>query len=350
MRSHPIRRPALTGMATALTLLLTSIAASAPALASSQGTHAATASGSTRWRLFRQVRRKVSTSLVSITATSRHRAWAVGASGSAGLALRWNGSHWRAMKPLPSGFLPFLVRASAPDNVWVFGNISDPYTHPEAAVWNGSAWHVVTMPPDAGDGGAVVVSPANVWYTDGPHIYHWHGAAWTTASFATADPFHDLAATRRGRVWRVRAVWVSDHYQPVAQRWTGTSWRRVWTPHPSIASIPISISIWSGHDIWIGVRRAGTHRYLVLHWNGRRWRRLRVPYWGGSVVTGAGRHRVWLSGSALWNGWSWIVGLPGISGLDLTGVPGTRAAWMVSTATGSGGLTRGQIWAHGRVS
>src|SRR5215467_11993197 len=113
------------------------------------------------------------------TATGPRRAWVLASTASDNFVLRWNGSAWRKMQPMPSGFgpqafRPFLIKASGPANIWVFGNVSDPITHPEAIVWNGTSWQPVTpqLPAIAagssvGDGDAVVLSPTDVWYTDG---------------------------------------------------------------------------------------------------------------------------------------------------------------------------------------
>jgi hypothetical protein len=186
-----------------------------------------------------------------------------------------------------------------------------------------------------------------VWYSDGNHLFHWNGTAWKVTPFSTANPFHDLAATPRGTVWRVNSVRVRDHYRAVAQTWTGARWRPVTLPRMVIRPWPISVSIWSSRDIWMGMRRAGTDQGVLLHWNGSRWRTISIPsYAVGADVTAIGGHRAWVSGFALWDGSAWLSGRNGFLGEGMTGIPGTTSA--LAPLDGTGRRAVGQIWLNGR--
>src|SRR5215472_6808690 len=205
--------------------------------------------GSPTFTTWREIYRAPHTSFGPAVATGSRHVWVVASHGSANFLLHWNGSSWQKTKPMPSGFdaktfSPFLIKASGPDNIWVFGNVSDPITHPEAIVWNGKSWKPAAqqLPDrDVGDGDAVVVSPTNVWYSDGGHLFHWNGTAWKVTQFGAFDPSHDLAAAPGGTVWRVTTVGARGHYQPRAQTWTGTRWRAVNLPRVAIKQWPISV-------------------------------------------------------------------------------------------------------------
>jgi hypothetical protein len=319
--------------------------------------HAAGRSNYTTWRVIYRTR----AGLGPAAATGPRQVWVLASTASDNYLLRWNGSAWRKMQPMPSGFgasvfSPFLIKASGPSDIWVFGNVSDPYTHPEAIVWNGRSWRPVTPQLPAtevggssvGDGDAVVTSPTDVWYTDGSDLFHWNGTAWTDTAFAMSDPFTTLAATPGGTVWRLNSVPSNGHYRPVAQTWNGARWRAVKLPRLAIRQVPISLSIWSAHDIWMGMVLAGPYRRIILHWNGSRWRRINVPSYAiDGDVTAAGPDRVWVSGTALWNGSAWLFGASGGNGVGMTGIPGTRSAVFPMDRTND--RRNGEIWLNGTL-
>jgi hypothetical protein len=292
-------------------------------------------------------------------ATGPRHVWVLASSASDNFLISWNGSAWQKTKPMPGGFgaqafSPFLIKASGPGNVWVFGNVSSPFTHPEAIVWNGSSWQPVTpqLPATAGgngvgDGDAVVVSPTEVWYTDGANVFHWNGSAWTVSPFLTQDASDDLAATPGGTVWRVNSVRINGSYRPVAQTWTGTSWQAVKLPRLAIRPWPISVSIWSSRDIWMGMTLAHFNRRIVLHWNGARWREINIPFYAISAYPMAdGRDRAWVSGTALWNGY-WLLGASGGNGEGMTAIPGTKAALAPIDPIGPHAVDK--LWLNGKL-
>jgi hypothetical protein len=187
-----------------------------------------------------------------------------------------------------------------------------------------------------------------VWYTDGGNLFHWNGTAWTVTPFATQDASHDLAVTPGGRVWRVNSVLRNGHYRPVAQTRNGASWRAMKLPRLAIRPWPISVSIWSSHDIWLGMTRAGTNRRILLHWGGSRWSTINVPSYAiGPYPVAAGHDRVWVSGTALWNGSAWLLGASGGNGEGMTGIPGTKSALAPVDETGRRAV--GEIWLNGRL-
>lgn len=356
--NHLLTRPLTVGAAVAL-LGASGLSGSAAAGISVQ------AAGRSTYTTWRVIYRTTHAALgPTATATGPRHVWVLASTASVNYLLRWNGSAWQEMQPLPSGFgaktfRPFLIKASGPGNIWVFGNVSDPFTHPEAIVWDGRSWRPVTPQLPAivrgssvGDGDAVVVSPTDVWYADGASLFHWNGTAWVVTPFNAFDSSHDLAVTPGGTVWRVNAVPINGHLRPVAQTWNGASWRAVKLPQLAIREWPISVSIWSSRDIWMGMTLAHINRRIILHWNGSRWREINIPSYAISAyVTAAGHDRVWASGTALWNGSAWILAVSGgnaLNGLGMTAIPGTRSALApVDETTGHGTVSR--IWLNGTL-
>lgn len=342
-------------LASAAAALLAAAGVSGPAVAG-VSVHRTGGPTSTTWRVIYRAPR---TTLGPATATGPRQVWVLASNASSNFALRWTGTSWRKMRSLPSGFdakafNPFLIKASSPNDIWVFGNVSDPFTHPEAIVWTGRSWQPVTPQLPAtvagnqvGDGDAVVVSRSDVWYSDGSYLFHWNGMAWKVTPFSTPNPFQDLAATPRGTVWRVNSVLTRGRYRPSAQTWTGARWRSVKLPRIAILPTHMSVSIWSSRDIWMGMTRAGTNRGVALHWNGSRWRTISVPsYADGYYVTAIGGHRAWVSAFALWDGSAWVLGSNGFLGQGMTGIPGTKSALV--SLNGTGRRAVGKIYLNGR--
>ena len=351
---HRLTRMFTVTSAAAALLGATGVSGSAVA---SVSIHTNSRSTFTTWRV---IYRAQHTPLGPAVATGPRHVWVLAAHAAENFLLRWNGTSWQKTKPMPSGFdpktfSPFLIKASGPDNIWVFGNVSDPFTHPEAIVWNGRSWQApapqlpaMVLRNPVGDGDAVVVSRSDVWYSDGGHLFHWNGTAWKVSQFGAFDASHDLAATPSGVVWRVTTVRASGHYTPRAQTWTGARWRAVRLPRITIRQWPISVSIWSSHDIWLGMRRSANDQGVLLHWNGSRWRTISIPpYADGAYPTAIGGHGAWVSGLALWNGSSWLVGRNGFLGEGMTGIPGTKSA--LAPLDGTGRRAVGEIWLNGRL-
>jgi hypothetical protein len=79
-------------------------------------------------------------SLVAVSASSAHNAWAVGGSGSGALALHWNGHSWKQVKipqPSPVSFLQGIAVIPQSGRAWTVGS-ADSGTL--MLHWNGTAW------------------------------------------------------------------------------------------------------------------------------------------------------------------------------------------------------------------
>src|SRR5262249_30674162 len=130
--------------------------------------------------------------LGSVAAVNRKDAWAVGAKEpGVPYILHWDGKRW-LNKPLPRrGFFPFVVGASSPSNVWLYGTFANTGA---AFRWNGSHWQQSQVGGGGGGEKLVVLSPSDVWLAymrcDGqfPCLFHWNGSGWTTIK----EPRHFL--------------------------------------------------------------------------------------------------------------------------------------------------------------
>jgi len=149
--------------------------------------------------------------------------------------------------------------------------------------------------PSAGDNNLYAVAAAsasNVWavgeYFVGVDtrtlIEHWDGRTWKTISSPNKGSDAELKS-----VYVVSAtnVWaVGDYYNGTAGRtlvehWNGTSWKIVFSPNVGAGSNGLTaVRGTSGHDIWAvgdAVTSYPIAKTVILHWNGRSWKRVTSP-------------------------------------------------------------------------
>lgn len=194
-------------------------------------------------------------------------AWAVGswiddAGTATPLVLRWDGWRWNRVLVTSSG--PAMqhaglegVTARAQDDVWAVGSAGK---HPLALHWDGLRWSRTPQPAGL------------------------EGVLLEVAAIPGTRSLWAVGYTGRGE-------------QPLIERWTGTTWRRVkvpgfesWGSLHHVVAFP-KIAFVSG----MATRRG---RPLLMRWNGTSWNRVRVPhadsvYLGGLDGTSPGR--VWMA-------------------------------------------------------
>jgi hypothetical protein len=202
--------------------------------------------------------------------------------------------------------------------------------------WDGSAWSPVTLPSRVvsrlGRGGppfldAVAASgPGDVWAFTGPGGWlHYNGTLWKAGTLA-----HGRAAVLASLVTATGTVWVfgatTRDFTPYAAFKTGThAWRR--TPVPGKGAIAAASAV-SADDIWAVLGNSafsfGSVPGGLLHWHGGRWHRgptlpaaLRNRDLG--AVLARSDHNVWVGGAIRnsrqgtteavghWNGRRWRV-------------------------------------------
>jgi hypothetical protein len=251
-------------------------------------------------------------------------AWAVGLNGRKTLIIRWNGKAWQPVPspaPAPASGAYGLQAAAAVSSgdAWaVGGNL---LTHDQALIlhWNGTAWKRVPSPRSAR--GMVLYSVAatsarNAWAagygstgtTPRPLILHWNGTAWKPVPGRNPggrSVLTGVAAISEGDAWAVGYAGglLSEKVSTLILHWNGRAWRRVPSPNPAGRSVLIGVAATSAQNAW-AVGRTGVHsRPLILHWNGTAWRQ--IP---GPRLSDGG----WLNGvAASATGNAWAVGRTG---------------------------------------
>ncbi len=191
---------------------------------------------------------------------------------------------------------PLVVDATSPGNAWVAGFYRDPVSsnsYPQTWHWNGNAWDLVKTP---------VPGNGNLWGTNvGGIAALGNGDAWLSGNWLpNAGPQHSLLM----------------HY-------TGGAWKIVRVPRSIRTNAGLAgIDARGPNDVW-AVGNAGSDSF-VIHYDGRRWRKMAVPDAGttgnylDSVAVVPGSKQVWVAGTysgpategaylVRWNGRKWRV-------------------------------------------
>ena len=332
------------------------------AVVSSPGAAGAATAPSTSWRPVYHTHFATATVMHGVTALGPKHAWTIGFDHAHGFVLAWNGKTWRAMKALPSGYLPLAVTATSPADLWVFSQTNlYGLTETEASRWNGYRWLQVPMPDDdIGDGVAAASSATDVWYSSGQRLLHWNGYRWSIT--VTPTPVA-VANGPGGQVWEALAGRVGGQRSClIARRWTGKRWVSVHVPHLAVATQNlnspwfISLSIASARNIAIKVPtptiRSGQRLIRGVFWSDGRWKIVAVPRFAGDPVFAAtGRRQVWAGHTALFTGRHWLRAWQATTATNaMTGVPGTSATWAVGDGANSAAHTpQGWIWLNGKL-
>lgn len=177
------------------------------------------------------------TDLWGLSVRSPDDIWAVGeqnASSYVPFAEHWDGTAWHVVPvPATGAQQSFLMHVSAdgPDDAWAVGNQTapsgsyDPYA-PFVEHWDGTAWHIVTLPSTGSAeewwmAGVYAASSSDVWVSspalsDGSAFLHWDGKAWSTVpvpgpQLRTAyHRYTAMAGTGPDDVWAVGSFTTLD--------------------------------------------------------------------------------------------------------------------------------------------
>jgi hypothetical protein len=256
--------------------------------------------------------------LSGVNAISSDDAWAVGSyvssAGQLTLIEHWDGTRWsQVSSPSPGQYENWLTGVSTVSGrlAWAVGGYvvrhrSGPRrTRTLIERWDGHSWSQVPSPNpgvrhntllgvagDARDDAWAVGS-----YTFAPRsgrlatlALHWDGAAWSQVASPNPggrqDVFTAVAATSSRHVWAVGSYrgGVKGHLT-LAARWTGTTWKQVWSPNPGPTENHLySVSFASPSDVWaVGdyVPARGTggapSRTLLVRFSPRQWGQVPSP-------------------------------------------------------------------------
>jgi hypothetical protein len=241
--------------------------------------------------------------LRAVSADAPADAWAVGGSQTSygdepeGLAEHWDGASW-TLVDLPEGVYDVRdVAATSPSNAWAVGyQRPTPDTHAAVVMhWDGVHWLIVESQPDTSEHRfryqSVVASTANdVWVLGSESSFHhsggkpeatlalhWDGTAWAAVPTPKrpfpASYFTAASTDAAGGLWAVGYEF--DHYvdqgSALIEHWDGSRWMAASLQPQRAGAQPLGVSAGGPSDAWaVGV---DTNRSLLLHWNGKIWRR-----------------------------------------------------------------------------
>lgn len=210
----------------------------------------------------------------------------------------WDGHRWSRVR-FPTGITNSgmsCAGASSPANVWAFSGQGGAGGNPPGTVsalrLQAGRWVLVRDFPRSFVTGCNVLSKTNVWVFGGevagtgPGIgtWHLHGSTWTSVNTGQLVLFN-ASVISPGDIWAVGADVTHLTPLPVIGRWDGHAWREI---RSIDAVLPRqtkttrvgleSINAFSPHDVWVlalTARGGNLTSFLVVHWNGHKWSRIR---------------------------------------------------------------------------
>jgi hypothetical protein len=219
---------------------------------------------------------------------------------------------------MPDGPFGFAIAALSSERAVAVGAIADPYAHPTAAIFDGTAWTEQKL-PDPG-------------YPSG-----WLGAVDVLSS---------------GEIWAVGSNGTSTFSSvPLAEHWNGSAWTPSIPPAPSVDDTSLAaVDARTSGDVWaVGElfrNQTPTKIPLVEHWNGTRWRRIESPAADGPFVgvTAPAHNDVWAVTSDTiwhWDGAVWTSDPVAGTGVVLTSMASTSSSdvWAAGWSSSAGSLT-----------
>ena len=262
----------------------------------------------------------------AVAATGPRDAWAVASPcDSCGtdpiIVKRWNGTAWQslALPKGPSGASPgwsaAAVAASSPSNAWAFADATDGAADVTVAEhWTGHGWaKPTTFPAWALVATAVTSGPRDAWVfgqqitPSSSFAAHFNGSKWTRVSLPL--DVQQASGLSAGNIWAVGS-WALGKApkgaSPFAvEHWNGKTWRAVAVPKlklPTGEFVQAQNVVADGpNNVWAaGILTKGMGvgpGIVLLHWNGKAFTRVNVPYTvsGGFALSGDGAGGLWLS-------------------------------------------------------
>jgi hypothetical protein len=236
------------------------------------------------------------------------------------LVEHWDGIAW-TQQATPNGEDLFGVAALSPKNVWAVGRSLVSRNLALAVHWDGSSWQPVPVPKpkksasillsvaarSGDDVWAVGYSQKNGVGPERPLIERWNGSAWRIVASPhprATSQLSGVAVLSRRNAWAVGSSNLPSHARTLIEHWNGTRWRIV----PSRITVAhgngelSGVAAVSPGNVW-AVGQSGARQRshaLVLNWNGERWSRVRSPAPGVGAtlfsVAAPRRRDVWAVG------------------------------------------------------
>jgi hypothetical protein len=363
--------------ATGLAALATATAAQA-APAATSSSQAATA---TQWKLAYRTHGGPSQSLLAVTAPAKNDAWAAGFTATDKLVLlHWNGRSWGAASTRGfANFDPVATQSSSPSNVWLFGaEIVNNIQVPAVLVYDGTSWHMRSLPADFQTFNTAVLSSSNVWgsttYCAGEcsQLTHWNGQTWTSTTIPGSV---QSAVSADGHAWFLVLTNLQfPNNGPVSgtmvlYETTGNAITKVKVPAGRFIEDG-QITVAPNGQRWLLTALAtkgNAHPMRLYHWAGNAWTLMSIPAnmcppgetgfcpWGFSELTYDGKNGFWAGWQAHWTGTRWldtnnfaaqIRSSAAESGV-LAVIPGTGSVWGVGAISRAGTGTDSMVIVYG---
>ncbi len=262
--------------------------------------------------------------LNAVASASRNDVWAVGSYRARGggigdqdynpLIEHWNGSGWQIVpastspasrgpnSPSGNGKLNAIAVVS-PNDIWAAGEamMSDSKTQlPLLEHWDGKQWRVISSFPRTGStvlNGLAAVSTQNIWVAaeNSPTptsaqglLAHWEGSRWKLFPFPRVFSFDHLSASTPNDIWAIDTPYApgssTNMDSSQVEHWDGQKWRVMPLPQLSSAGVYyvslFGIIAVTARNVWtVGMLRMEddmTEQFLVLHWNGKIWQRVKI--------------------------------------------------------------------------
>jgi hypothetical protein len=214
--------------------------------------------------------------VVAAGASSARNVWAFTDTGTTSRALRWNGTSWSAQRSFGNEIGGAVVLS--PSDVWVFGVPFVPGGGLGAWHYNGHTWAKVA----SGHGlqGGSGVSAADIWAFTGTKVAHWNGHTWARTSVASLLPAKQqlndpavvgIVALSRNDVYAIGSGNLEDEGGPtVILHYNGHTWRKVAQGNFGIGTSPLQQAAPDGHGgLWIPMPGFDRPSYLVHYLDGR---------------------------------------------------------------------------------
>jgi hypothetical protein len=211
--------------------------------------------------------------VVAAAASSASNVWAFTQEIGISRALRWNGRQWAVTGSFPRAIGGAVVLS--PSDVWVFGTDELPGVDLGAWHYNGRTWARVA----SGHGleGGSGRSASDIWAFEGADVAHWNGSTWSRTSVASLlpakqqlnDPFlTGIFEQSRHSVYAIANGNAQDEGGPVAVlHWNGSAWSKVAGGSFGFGMLQQLSS--DGHGgLWLPMPGSGGQKSYLLHYSG----------------------------------------------------------------------------------
>jgi hypothetical protein len=225
--------------------------------------------------------------VVAAGAASPSDVWAFTDVGVGSRVLRWNGHKWSVVKTFGQPIGGASVAGSK--NVWVFGQAG---INQQLGVWhyNGRRWSRVSTNLDGGS----ALSAASVWAFSGTSVYHYNGRNWAKKSVKRLLPPSNglnnpeltaIYAQSARSVYAIGNGQAQDEGGPtVVLHYNGRTWRKVAQGNFGFGTQPAQqISPDGSGGLWLPMPGFGGQASFLLHYSSGKLTSAGLPHGAPSI-------------------------------------------------------------------